>query len=203
MRRQERDGAAGRAARCRSWHLRGFPVGKDGAGLIGFRVVAFDPSLGNAVGPFRTELVREAICGRRAYKSDRREDRFLRIGRHFCSDRQDIEGDIARFLGAGKAAQAARVLDERVVLMRHPRILPPPCSLGLAIATTSAAFLPHCVKRIRGTSASSVIAVLNQPINAVREQICVRAAAGHLCVRVDLKAPRYGESSDYLVIRGY
>jgi hypothetical protein len=25
----------------------------------------------------------------------------------------------------------------------------------------------------------------------------------HLCVRVDLKAPRYGESSDYLVVRGY
>ena len=27
--------------------------------------------------------------------------------------------------------------------------------------------------------------------------------SGRLCVRVDLKAPRYGEVSDYLVIRGY
>ena len=26
---------------------------------------------------------------------------------------------------------------------------------------------------------------------------------GHVCVRVDLNAPRYGESSDYMVIRGY
>jgi hypothetical protein len=30
-----------------------------------------------------------------------------------------------------------------------------------------------------------------------------RCGTGHLCVRVDLKAPRYGQSSDYLVIRGY
>ena len=30
-----------------------------------------------------------------------------------------------------------------------------------------------------------------------------RCGTGHLCVRVDLKAPRYGESSDYLIIRGY
>ena len=30
-----------------------------------------------------------------------------------------------------------------------------------------------------------------------------RCGTGHLCVRVDLKAPRYGESSDYLVVRGY
>jgi hypothetical protein len=27
--------------------------------------------------------------------------------------------------------------------------------------------------------------------------------AGHLCVRVDLKAPRYGDHSDYLVMREY
>jgi hypothetical protein len=30
-----------------------------------------------------------------------------------------------------------------------------------------------------------------------------RCGTGHLCVRVDLNAPRYGESSDYLVIKGY
>ncbi|HEY2809381.1 MAG TPA: hypothetical protein VGI91_11375 [Steroidobacteraceae bacterium] len=30
-----------------------------------------------------------------------------------------------------------------------------------------------------------------------------RCGAGHLCVRVDLNAPRYGERSDYLVVRGY
>jgi hypothetical protein len=30
-----------------------------------------------------------------------------------------------------------------------------------------------------------------------------RCGTGRLCVRVDLRAPRYGDSSDYLVIRGY
>jgi hypothetical protein len=30
-----------------------------------------------------------------------------------------------------------------------------------------------------------------------------RCGTGRLCVRVDLKAPRYGEDSDYMVIRGY
>ncbi|MGH8218509.1 MAG: hypothetical protein ACREUT_08090 [Steroidobacteraceae bacterium] len=30
-----------------------------------------------------------------------------------------------------------------------------------------------------------------------------RCGAGRVCVRVDLKAPRYGDHADYLVIRGY
>jgi len=30
-----------------------------------------------------------------------------------------------------------------------------------------------------------------------------RCGTGHLCVRVDLSAPRYGDHSDYLVVRGY
>ncbi len=30
-----------------------------------------------------------------------------------------------------------------------------------------------------------------------------RCGTGHVCVRVDLGAPRYGESSDYMVIKGY
>jgi hypothetical protein len=30
-----------------------------------------------------------------------------------------------------------------------------------------------------------------------------RCGTAHLCVRVDLKAPRYGASSDYLIIKGY
>jgi hypothetical protein len=28
-------------------------------------------------------------------------------------------------------------------------------------------------------------------------------AAGHLCVRVDRKAPTYGENADYFVVEGY
>lgn len=47
---------------------------------------------------------------------------------------------------------------------------------------------------------ASNIAILNQ--RGARADIR-RCGTGHLCVRVDLKAARYGASSDYLVIRGY
>lgn len=47
---------------------------------------------------------------------------------------------------------------------------------------------------------ASNIAVLNQ--RGARADLR-RCGTGHLCVRVDLSAPRYGESSDYMVIRGY
>jgi hypothetical protein len=44
------------------------------------------------------------------------------------------------------------------------------------------------------------IAVLNQ--RGARADLR-RCGAGHLCVRVDPSAPRYGASSDYMVIKGY
>ena len=47
---------------------------------------------------------------------------------------------------------------------------------------------------------ASNIAVLSQ--RGARADLR-RCGTGHLCVRVDLSAPRYGESSDYMVIRGY
>jgi hypothetical protein len=47
---------------------------------------------------------------------------------------------------------------------------------------------------------ASNIAVLNQ--RGARADLR-RCGAGRVCVRVDLGAPRYGESSDYLVIKGY
>ena len=47
---------------------------------------------------------------------------------------------------------------------------------------------------------TSSVAVLNQ--RGARADLR-RCGTGHLCVRVDLKAPRYGESSDYLIIKGY
>ncbi|MGH8306486.1 MAG: hypothetical protein ACRETG_12845 [Steroidobacteraceae bacterium] len=47
---------------------------------------------------------------------------------------------------------------------------------------------------------ASNIAILNQ--RGARADLR-RCGTGRLCVRVDLKAPRYGESTDYLVIRGY
>ena len=46
---------------------------------------------------------------------------------------------------------------------------------------------------------ASNIAILNQ--RGARADLR-RCGTGHLCVRVDLKAPRYGESSDYLVDQG-
>jgi hypothetical protein len=47
---------------------------------------------------------------------------------------------------------------------------------------------------------ASNIAVLNQ--HGARADLR-RCGTGHVCVRVDLKAPRYGVSSDYLVMSGY
>ena len=44
------------------------------------------------------------------------------------------------------------------------------------------------------------IAVLNQ--RGARADFR-RCGAGHICVRVDLKAPRYGNASDYLIVKGY
>jgi hypothetical protein len=47
---------------------------------------------------------------------------------------------------------------------------------------------------------ASNIAVLNQ--RGARADLR-RCGAGRVCVRVDLSAPRYGQSSDYVVIKGY
>jgi hypothetical protein len=44
------------------------------------------------------------------------------------------------------------------------------------------------------------VAALNQRGARADLRLC---GSRRLCVRVDLKAPRYGESSDYLVISGY
>lgn len=46
---------------------------------------------------------------------------------------------------------------------------------------------------------ASNIAILNQ--HGARADLR-RCGTGRLCVRVDLKGPRYGESSDYLVVKG-
>jgi hypothetical protein len=54
--------------------------------------------------------------------------------------------------------------------------------------------------RIERDELVSNIAVLNQ--RGARADLR-RCGAGRVCVRVDLSAPRYGESSDYMVIKGY
>jgi hypothetical protein len=47
---------------------------------------------------------------------------------------------------------------------------------------------------------ASNVAVLNQ--RGARADLR-RCGSGHLCVRVDTSAPRYGDQRDYFVIRGY
>ena len=54
--------------------------------------------------------------------------------------------------------------------------------------------------RIERDELVSNIAVLNQ--RGARADLR-RCGTGRVCVRVDLSAPRYGESSDYMVIKGY
>jgi hypothetical protein len=44
------------------------------------------------------------------------------------------------------------------------------------------------------------VAVLKQRGARADLRLC---GAGHLCVRVDMNAPRYGDQRDYFVIRGY
>ena len=47
---------------------------------------------------------------------------------------------------------------------------------------------------------ASNVAVLNQ--RGARADLR-RCGTGHLCVRVDMNAPRYGDQRDYFVVRGY
>jgi hypothetical protein len=83
-------------------------------------------------------------------------------------------------------------------------------TLGLtATSVAIALFVAWCVLptpaeiarlRTERDELASNIAVLNQ--RGARADLR-RCGAGRVCVRVDLGAPRYGESSDYMVIKGY
>lgn len=56
------------------------------------------------------------------------------------------------------------------------------------------------VLRTERDELASNVAVLNQ--HGARADFR-RCGTGHLCVRVDIHAPRYGDHRDYFVIRGY
>jgi hypothetical protein len=83
-------------------------------------------------------------------------------------------------------------------------------TLGLAATSAAIALFiawwvlptPAEISRLRTErdELASNIAVLNQ--RGARADLR-RCGAGRVCVRVDLSAPRYGERSDYLVIKGY
>lgn len=61
---------------------------------------------------------------------------------------------------------------------------------------------PAEIARLRAerNELASNIAILNQ--RGARADMR-RCGTGRVCVRVDFSAPRYGESSDYMVIKGY
>jgi len=83
-------------------------------------------------------------------------------------------------------------------------------TLGLTVISVAIALFiawwalptPAEIARLRAErdDLASNIAVLNQ--RGARADLR-RCGAGRVCVRVDLSAPRYGESSDYMVIKGY
>jgi hypothetical protein len=83
-------------------------------------------------------------------------------------------------------------------------------TLGLTAIWTSVALLvawwvlptPTEIARLRTErdELTSNLTVLNQ--RGARADLR-RCGTGHLCVRVDMSAPRYGDQRDYFVIRGY
>jgi hypothetical protein len=83
-------------------------------------------------------------------------------------------------------------------------------TLGLTVNSVAIAlFVAWCVLptpaeitrlRTERDELASNIAVLGQ--RGARADLR-RCGAARMCVRVDLRAPRYGEGSDYMVIKGY
>jgi hypothetical protein len=83
-------------------------------------------------------------------------------------------------------------------------------TLGLTAISTSVALLvawwvlptPTEIARLRTErdELTSNLTVLNQ--RGARADLR-RCGTGHLCIRVDVSAPRYGDQRDYFVIRGY
>jgi len=83
-------------------------------------------------------------------------------------------------------------------------------TLGLTLMSAAIALViawwvlptPAEIARLRAErdELASNLAVLNQ--RGARADLR-RCGTGRVCVRVDFSAPRYGESSDYMVIKGY
>lgn len=114
---------------------------------------------------------------------------------------EELAGVCAEIEGAVRSLQALkRAANARTTLW----------TLGCgAIAVTSALlvawwFLPKPAEiaalRAEREELASNIAMLDR--YGARADLR-RCGTGRVCVRVDLKAPRYGDHADYLVIRGY
>jgi hypothetical protein len=107
--------------------------------------------------------------------------------------------------------ETARAIDalgkiKRGVTLRHTL-----ASLGVAVAC---AIAPIIVARMALPSPDEISSLkatrdeLNLGISKLRQQggaVDLRrcGAASRLCVRVDLKAPKYGDKADYYIIEGY
>jgi hypothetical protein len=110
----------------------------------------------------------------------------------------------------GVHAEAHRALEALQKMKRAANARVTLWTLGLTVTSVAIALfigwwvLPTQAEiarlRTERDELASNIAVLNQ--RGARSDLR-RCGAGHLCVRVDLSAPRYGEGSDYLVIKGY
>jgi hypothetical protein len=108
--------------------------------------------------------------------------------------RAETQGAVAALKALKRAANAratfwtlgVTAIDFGVALLVAWWVLPTPAEMAAL--------------RTERDALASNIAILNQ--HGARADLR-RCGTGHLCVRVDLKAPRYGEGSDYLVIRGY
>jgi hypothetical protein len=107
-------------------------------------------------------------------------------------------------------AEAQRAVDALQKIKRAANARVTLWTLGLTVISVAIALFvawsvlptPAEIARLRAErdELASNIAVLNQRGAHADFRRC---GAGRVCVRVDLSASRYGESSDYMVIKGY
>ena len=107
-------------------------------------------------------------------------------------------------------AEAQRAVDALQRIKREAKARVTLWTLGLTVISVAIALfiawwvlpMPAEIARLRTErdELANNIAALNQ--RGARADLR-RCGAGRVCVRVDLSAPRYGESSDYMVIKGY
>jgi hypothetical protein len=107
-------------------------------------------------------------------------------------------------------AEAQRAVEALQKIKREANARVTLWTLGLTVISAAVALFiawwvlptPAEIARLRTErdELASNLAVLNQ--RGARADLR-RCGTGRVCVRVDFSAPRYGESSDYMVIKGY
>ena len=141
------------------------------------------------------------------------ETAIEKLGQHTQSLEAAVRDQIQRaVVDALKTvhADAQRAVEALQKMKRAANVRVTLWTLGLTVISTAIALfiawwvLPTRAEisrlRTERDELASNIAVLNQ--RGARADLR-RCGAGRVCVRVDLNAPRYGESSDYMVIKGF